>query len=109
MKRMTVGLAGLMAAMPVFALMEPASVSENLAQLRVRDLLTMNAGKRDHLLRDGGNWAREFLSLDFTRRPGTSFKYDSDATYMLATTRQSWSGWQNVGVKALGGCALESK
>ena len=158
----------------------PAKVSENLAQLRVRDLLTMNVGKKDHLLRDGGDWVKEFLSKDFFRKPGTGFKYDSDATYMLAaivekksgmkmmdylqqnmfdqigitkawttyspqgipcggwgmnmttrelarfgqlylnrgdwdgkrvlssdwvslaTTRQTWSGWQNVGVKALG-------
>jgi len=158
----------------------PAKVSENLAQLRVRDLLTMNAGKKDHLLRSGGDWVKIFLSQDFFRKPGTFFKYDSDATYMLAvivekksgmkmmdylqknmfdkigikkawttyspqgipcggwgmnmttrelarfgqlylnrgwwdgvsvlssdwvslaTTRQTWSGWQNVGVKALG-------
>jgi len=158
----------------------PAKVSENLAQLRVRDLLTMNVGKKDHLLRDGGDWVKTFLSQDFFRKPGTGFKYDSDATYMLAaiverksgmkmmdylqknmfdtigitkawttyspqgipcggwgmnlttrelarfgqlylnngwwdgkrvlssdwvslaTTRQTWSGWQNVGVKALG-------
>ena len=158
----------------------PADISENLRQLRVRDLLTMNAGKKDHLIRGSGDWVREFLARDFARRPGTGFKYDSDATYMcaaiverktgrkmmdflkermfdkigiekawttfspqgipcggwgmnmttremarfgqlylqrgfwggksiispdwvsLATTRQTWSGWQNVGVKALG-------
>ena len=164
----------------IFSNEVPAKVSENLAQLRVRDLLTMNVGKKDHLLRDGGDWVKEFLSKDFFRKPGTGFKYDSDATYMLAaivekksgmkmmdylqknmfdqigitkawttcspqgipcggwgmnmttrelarfgqlylnrgdwdgkrvlssdwvslaTTRQTWSGWQNVGVKALG-------
>lgn len=164
----------------IFSNEVPAKVSENLAQLRVRNLLTMNVGKKDHLLRDGGDWVKEFLSKDFFRKPGTGFKYDSDATYMLAaivekksgmkmmdylqknmfdqigiakawttcspqgipcggwgmnmttrelarfgqlylnrgdwdgkrvlssdwvslaTTRQTWSGWQNVGVKALG-------
>ena len=164
----------------IFSNEVPAKVSENLAQLRVRDLLTMNVGKKDHLLRDGGDWVKEFLSKDFFRKPGTGFKEDSDATYMLAaivekksgmkmmdylqknmfdqigitkawttcspqgipcggwgmnmttrelarfgqlylnrgdwdgkrvlssdwvslaTTRQTWSGWQNVGVKALG-------
>ena len=164
----------------IFSNEVPAKVSENLAKLRVRDLLTMNVGKKDHLLRDGGDWVKEFLSKDFFRKPGTGFKYDSDATYMLAaivekksgmkmmdylqknmfdqigitkawttcspqgipcggwgmnmttrelarfgqlylnrgdwdgkrvlssdwvslaTTRQTWSGWQNVGVKALG-------
>ncbi len=159
----------------------PADVSENLRALRIRDLLTMNAGKDDHLLRDGGDWVKEFLAKDFKVKPGTRFRYDSDATYMLsaiverksgmklmdflrvrmfdkigisksawsttspqgiacggwgmnmttrdiarfgqlylqqgwwggemvlspfwtvlATTRQTWSGWQNIGVKALG-------
>ena len=70
----------------------PAQVSENLKQLRVRDLLTMNVGKKDHLLRDGGNWAQEFLSKDFFRVPGTGFKYDSDATYMLAAIVEKKSG-----------------
>ena len=70
----------------------PAEPSENLRSLRVRDLLTMNVGKRDHLLRDGGDWAREFLSMDFTRQPGTGFKYDSDATYVLAAIVEKKSG-----------------
>ena len=70
----------------------PAKVSENLRQLRVRDLLTMNVGKKDHLLRDGGDWAKEFLSKDFFRAPGTGFKYDSDATYMLAAIVEKKSG-----------------
>ena len=68
----------------IFSNDAPIKVSENLAQLRVRDLLTMNVGKQDHLLRDGGNWVKEFLSKDFVCRPGTHFQYDSDATYMLA-------------------------
>ena len=76
----------------IFSNEVPVQVSENLAQLRVRDLLTMNAGKKDHLLRDGGDWVREFLSKDFTRKPGTGFKYDSDATYMLAAIAEKKSG-----------------
>ena len=70
----------------------PAKVSENLKQLRVRDLLTMNVGKKDHLLRDGGDWVKEFLSKDFVRKPGSGFKYDSDATYMLAAIVEKKSG-----------------
>ena len=70
----------------------PAKVSENLQQLRVRDLLTMNVGKQDHLLRDGGDWVKEFLAQDFFRAPGTGFKYDSDATYMLAAIVEKKSG-----------------
>ncbi len=71
----------------------PATVSKNLAQLRIRDLLTMNAGKNDHLLRGGaGNWVRQFLANDFSRQPGTFFKYDSDATYMLAAIVEKRTG-----------------
>ena len=76
----------------IFSNEVPAKVSENLAQLRVRDLLTMNVGKKDHLLRDGGDWVKEFLSKDFFRKPGTGFKYDSDATYMLAASVEKKSG-----------------
>ena len=70
----------------------PAKVSENLAQLRVRDLLTMNVGKKDHVLSDSGNWVREFLAQEFFLKPGTGFKYDSDATYMLAAIVERKSG-----------------
>ena len=70
----------------------PATVSENLRALRVRDLLTMNVGKRDHVLRDDGDWAKRFLAMDFFRAPGTGFKYDSDATYMLAAIVEKKSG-----------------
>ena len=70
----------------------PVQVSENLKQLRVRDLLTMNVGKKDHLLQDGGDWVKEFLAKDFVRKPGSSFKYDSDATYMLAAIVEKKSG-----------------
>ena len=70
----------------------PAQVSKNLSELRVRDLLTMNVGKKDHLLRNGGDWVKEFLSNDFVRVPGKGFKYDSDATYMLAAIVEKKSG-----------------
>ena len=76
----------------IFSNEVPTKVSENLKQLRVRDLLTMNVGKEDHLLRAGGDWVHEFLSKDFFRKPGTGFKYDSDATYMLAAIVERKSG-----------------
>lgn len=71
----------------------PDMVSANLAQLRVRDCLTMNAGKRDHVLREtDGPWARHFLRQPFERQPGTGFRYDSDATFMLAAIVERRSG-----------------
>ena len=70
----------------------PENPSDNLRQLRVRDLLTMNVGKKDHLLRGGDDWVKEFLSKDFSRKPGTGFRYDSDATYMLAAIVERRTG-----------------
>lgn len=65
----------------------PADVSPNLAALRVRDLLTMNTGapKTDASRgRPDLDWEKQFLANDFADRPGTAFRYDSCATYMLA-------------------------
>ena len=70
----------------------PSNPSENLRQLRVRDLLTMNVGKKDHLLRAGGDWVKEFFAMDFEKKPGTGFRYDSDATYMLAAIVEKRTG-----------------
>ena len=70
----------------------PADPSDNLRQLRVRDLLTMNVGKKDHLLRTGDDWVKSFLSRDFEKKPGTGFRYDSDATFMLSAIVERRTG-----------------
>ena len=73
-----------------------AATNANVRALRVRDLLTMNVGSdNDHRLGFGKNvdWPREFFELKcFTRQPGTGFKYDSDATFMLAAIAERRSG-----------------
>jgi len=68
--------------------------NENLKQLRVVDLLTMNVGaSKDHCLpRDSDNWIRAFFGKPFDRRPGSCFKYDSDASFMLSAIVQKRSG-----------------
>ena len=73
----------------------PEALSENLRQLRVRDLLTMNLGAdRTDAERDdiGGNWARALLRNKIDREPGTGFRYDSGATYLLAEIAERVSG-----------------
>ena len=65
----------------------PKNPSENLRQLRVRDLLTMNTGtKLADRMRSCGDldWERAFLENTFDYEPGTRFQYDSSATHMLA-------------------------
>lgn len=73
----------------------PDQVSDNLKALRVRDLLTMTAGAdKDHVIAKGkcSDWVRAFFAKEFNRKPGTRFKYDSDATYMLAAIVEKRSG-----------------
>ncbi|WP_438445853.1 serine hydrolase domain-containing protein [Gorillibacterium sp. sgz5001074] len=73
----------------------PAEVSANLAEMRIRDLLTMGTGhdKEPPFNRDGEtNWARGFLSAAVEHRPGTRFVYNSGATYMLSAILHQVTG-----------------
>ena len=79
----------------IFPECAPQEMSENLKALRVRDLLTMNVGAdyTDAERKDpSGDWVRLFLANDVNRKPGTGFKYDSCATYMLAAIVERKSG-----------------
>lgn len=73
----------------------PTNASENLRQVRVRDLLTMNLGadhtdaERDDIT---GDWVKAMLSNTIDREPGTCFKYDSGATHLLAAIVEKVSG-----------------
>ena len=73
----------------------PAEPSENLRQVRVRDLLTMNLGAdRTDAERDdiAGDWVKALLKNKIDREPGTGFKYDSGATHLLAAIVERISG-----------------
>ena len=73
----------------------PENPSDNLRQVRVRDLLTMNLGadhtdaERDDI---NGDWVRALLHNKIDREPGTGFKYDSGATHLLAAIAEKVSG-----------------
>lgn len=75
----------------------PADVSENLAAMRVHDLLAMATGHTEdttpylHQAADG-NWAKAFLARPVERTPGTHFVYNSGATYMLSAIIQKVTG-----------------
>ena len=73
----------------------PEAPSENLRQVRVRDLLTMNLGA-DHTdaERDdnNGDWVKALLHNNIDREPGTGFKYDSGATHLLSAIVERVSG-----------------
>src|SRR5207302_5326705 len=75
----------------------PATVSENLAAMRVRHLLTMSTGHDKDATgpttnAPDGNWVKAFLALGVEHEPGTKFVYNSAATYMLSAIVQKLTG-----------------
>jgi len=80
----------------------PPQPSENLRQMRVRDLLRMNTGHQtepafwletattDSL--HGTTWVRRFLAHPVPFKPGTHFLYNTPATYMLSAIVQKRTG-----------------
>ena len=75
----------------------PAEPDENLAAMRVRDLLRMNTG---HLKEQADafwsterdTWAESFLAVPVGLKPGTHFVYNTGATYMAGLMVQRLTG-----------------
>lgn len=75
----------------------PATVSDNLASMRVKDLLTMSTGHDkeptpDMRTNGNTNWIKVFLAHPVDHKPGTHFVYNSGATYMLSAIVQKLTG-----------------
>ena len=72
----------------------PATVSDNLAALRVKDLLCMAAGQNPEpwWILSGQHWVKSFLAVPVVDEPGTKFLYNSVATYMLSAIIQKVTG-----------------
>ncbi len=76
----------------------PAEVSENLAALKVRHLLSMSVGhgKDSILLLEaspaGVPWEKTFLSLPVVFAPGSQFMYNSGASFMLSAIIKKVTG-----------------
>lgn len=73
----------------------PETISDNLAAMKVRHLLTMTTGHSqdtvEALSRDR-RMIKVFLGLDVDHEPGTVFVYDTGATYMLSAILQRLTG-----------------
>ena len=73
----------------------PEKISDNLAVMRVRDLLTMTPGNEKEptgsVVKEE-NWVRTFLAQNITHQPGTEFLYNSVATYMCSAIVQKVTG-----------------
>jgi CubicO group peptidase (beta-lactamase class C family) len=74
----------------------PATVSDNLAALTVKDVLSMSDGQDPDptfttVSRDS-NWIKSFLSVPIVYKPGTKFLYNTLGTYMLSAIVQKVTG-----------------
>jgi CubicO group peptidase (beta-lactamase class C family) len=77
----------------------PATVSDNLAAMRVKDLLSMAAGHtKDPTFEivKHDNWAKAFLEWPVPQAPGSLFVYNSGATYMCSAIVQKLTGQKIV-------------
>ena len=71
-----------------------ADPSAQWKAMRIRDLLTMNTG---HIIEptvwfSDGDWVNFFMETEVPLMPGTHFKYNSPATYMLSAILQKVTG-----------------
>ena len=76
----------------------PDTVSDNLAAMTVRDLLTMNCGHSVEPKRGGRktDWVSSFLAWPVEHTPGTYFWYNSMGTYMVSAIVQKVTGQKVV-------------
>jgi CubicO group peptidase (beta-lactamase class C family)/predicted glycoside hydrolase/deacetylase ChbG (UPF0249 family) len=72
----------------------PSTISPNLAELRVKDLLSMSVGQSPEPsgMVTTENWVKTFLETPIVHQPGTKFLYNSAATYMLSAIVQKVTG-----------------
>jgi CubicO group peptidase (beta-lactamase class C family) len=79
----------------------PANPSENLKQMRVRDLLIMSTGQLSSDVEkigpiESADAIKAFLAAPVAVKPGTHFLYNSPATYMLSAIVQKTTGQKLV-------------
>ncbi|MGC9521224.1 MAG: serine hydrolase domain-containing protein [Anaerolineae bacterium] len=75
----------------------PDEVSDNLAAMKVRHLLTMTTGHDEDTTgylfpEEEESWARIFLALPVEHEPGTHFLYNTGASFMLSAIVQKLTG-----------------
>lgn len=74
----------------------PDTVSPYLAELKIKDLLTMSVGHATDpsfiVVANNDNWVKAFFKVPIVHKPGTKFVYNSVATYMLSAIVQKVTG-----------------
>ncbi len=69
----------------------PAEVSDNMAAMTVRDLIIMSTGQETET-RNSDDWVKEFLATPVEHEPGSVFRYNTSATFMLSAIVQKTTG-----------------
>lgn len=72
----------------------PDSMGEYMRNLTVENLLTMSVGQaqESRSMGNNGDWITTFLSNEPSQKPGTVFKYNNMATFMLSAIVQQVTG-----------------
>lgn len=72
----------------------PDSISNYMKEMSVKDLLTMSAGQdpEPSAWGAGGDWMTHFISTEPKYKPGSVFKYNNMATFMLSAIVQQVTG-----------------
>ncbi len=72
----------------------PDSIGNYMSELTVRDLLTMSVGQEQEPRAMGaaGDWISLFIGTEPDYKPGTVFKYNNMATFMLSAIVQQVTG-----------------
>lgn len=74
----------------------PDTISENLADLEIRDLLSMTFGQEPEppfsQIVASDNWIKTILSFPVINKPGSVFLYNSFGTYLLSAIIQKVTG-----------------
>lgn len=79
----------------------PNEISDLLATMRVRHLLSMSTGQAEDtwfymVERPDSNWVKGFLNVPVLYTPGTHFVYNTGATYMLSAILQKTTGMKLI-------------
>src|SRR5512133_914260 len=80
--------------MSFFPYSQPDSISDYMKELTVQNLLTMSVGQdpEPRAMGTGGDWINVFLNSVPIHKPGTLFKYNNMATFMLSAIVQQVTG-----------------
>jgi CubicO group peptidase (beta-lactamase class C family) len=77
-----------------FPYSQPDSISDFMKELTVQNLLTMSVGQDTEpwVMGSDGDWITAFLKTAPVHKPGTVFKYNNTATFMLSAIVQQVTG-----------------